>query len=115
MFGGGGGSFGFDGASSFFNPFGPGSSRRSTRSRDTEVKYEISLEEAFKGKRVIMNLQRDRECGICAGSGGRKGAKKEKCGRCNGSGSVIQDRHVSLDPPSFAIVWRIVRGRDLLL
>jgi DnaJ family protein A protein 2 len=92
MFGGGGG---FGGASGSFDPFGPGPSRRPTRGKDTDVKYPISLEEAFKGKKVIMNLSRDRACGSCSGTGGRKGAKKEKCARCAGKGTMIQDRHVS--------------------
>lgn len=89
--------FGFGGASASFDPFsgaGP-SSHRPRKGRDTDVRYEISLEEAFKGKRVIMNLSRDRTCGVCAGQGGRKGAKKDTCGRCKGKGKVIQDRHVS--------------------
>lgn len=99
MFGGGGGGFDFGGgASASFDPFGgSSSSRKPTRGKDTDVRYEISLEEAFKGKKVVMNLSRDRACGVCAGVGGRKGAKKEECGRCKGKGSIIRDRHVSLD------------------
>jgi DnaJ family protein A protein 2 len=84
------------GASASFDPFGPGPSRAPTRGKDTSVRYEISLEEAFKGKKVVMMLSRDRACGICTGTGGRKGAKKDKCTRCGGKGHVIQDRHVSL-------------------
>jgi len=31
------------------------------------VPYEISLEEAYKGKRVVMGLERDRICSHCSG------------------------------------------------
>jgi DnaJ family protein A protein 2 len=62
MFGG----FGM-GASFSFDTAGPGPSRRPKRGRDTDVPYEISLEEAYKGKRVVMALERDRVCGHCKG------------------------------------------------
>ena len=71
MFGGGFGAT-FDdydedtfGASFSFDPAGP--SRRPRGPRHTEVGYDITLEEAFRGKRVVMNLQRDRVCGVCKG------------------------------------------------
>jgi DnaJ family protein A protein 2 len=97
MFGGGGGG-GF-GASFSFDT-NPGSSRASSsnarrRGQNTDIGYEVTLEEAYKGKRVVMDLQRDRLCGHCKGQGGRKGAVKSKCTRCGGKGSVVQDRHVS--------------------
>ena len=60
-----GGSFG---ASFSFDTSGPGPSRpKPKRGRDTTVPYEISLEEAYKGKRVVMMLERDRICGACKG------------------------------------------------
>lgn len=99
MFGGSGG-FGMhfeDGGGPFhsFDSAGPGPSRRPRRGMDTDVKYEINLEEVYKGKTVIMNLERDRVCGGCKGSGGRSGVKPSNCKTCNGKGAVIQDRHVS--------------------
>lgn len=61
--GGGGGSFGFE-----FDMGGGGPSRRKpTRGQDTVVPYEISLEEAYRGKRVVMGLDRDRVCSHCTG------------------------------------------------
>ena len=60
-------SFGFGGGFSF-DTAGAGPSRpKPRRGRDTDVAYEISLEEAYKGKRVVMMLERDRVCGGCKG------------------------------------------------
>jgi DnaJ family protein A protein 2 len=58
----GGAAFSYDTAGP-----GPGSRRKPTRGRDTDVKYEISLEEVYKGKKVVMMLERDRICGGCKG------------------------------------------------
>ena len=47
-----------------------GSSRqrqKAKRGEDTTVPYEISLEEAYKGKRVVMMIERDRLCSGCKG------------------------------------------------
>lgn len=98
MFGGSGG-FGMhfeDGPFHSFDSAGPGPSRKPRRGMDTDVKYEISLEEVYRGKTVIMNLERDRVCGGCKGSGARNGVKPGNCKTCNGKGAVIQDRHVSV-------------------
>jgi DnaJ family protein A protein 2 len=58
----------FGGQSFFFDTAGPGPSRRKpTRGPDTVVPYEISLEEIYKGKRVVMGLERDRTCSHCSG------------------------------------------------
>lgn len=61
MFGGMGGF----GGSFAFDPAGPGP--RPRRGRVTSVEYKISLEEAYKGKKVVMMLQRDRICKHCKG------------------------------------------------
>lgn len=120
MFGGSGG-FGMhfeDGGGPFhsFDSAGPGPSRRPRRGMDTDVKYEINLEEVYKGKTVIMNLERDRVCGGCKGSGGRGGVKPSNCKTCNGKGAVIQDRHVSLVLVQLqACHWNEVRWGSLML
>lgn len=64
MFGGAGFSFDMNGGA------GPSSGRRQakpTRGRDTIVEYRIGLEEVYKGKRVVMGLERDRICSHCSG------------------------------------------------
>lgn len=60
-FGGGGGGFSFDPNA------GPSRRPKPRRGRDTDVRYEIMLEEVYKGKRVVMGLERDRVCGGCKG------------------------------------------------
>ena len=98
MFGGGGFGMHFeDGPFTSFDSAGPGPgpSRKPRRGADTDVRYDINLEEVYRGKTVIMNLERDRVCGGCKGSGARSGVKPGTCKGCNGKGAVIQDRHVS--------------------
>lgn len=94
MFGGFGMHFD-DGFGASFDSAGPGPSRRPRRGANTDVRYEISLEEVYRGKRVVMNLERDRVCGGCKGTGARAGVKASQCATCQGKGAVIQDRHVS--------------------
>jgi DnaJ family protein A protein 2 len=60
MFGGMGG---FPGAS--FDPAGKRPKPR--RGANTNVEYAITLEEAYKGKKVVMALSRDRSCKGCNG------------------------------------------------
>lgn len=97
MFGGGFGMH-FDDGPSFhsFDSAGPGPSRRPRRGANTDVRYEINLEEVYRGKRVVMNLERDRVCSGCKGTGARDGVKPSQCRTCQGKGAVIQDRHVSI-------------------
>ncbi|WRT66168.1 uncharacterized protein IL334_003121 [Kwoniella shivajii] len=91
MFGGMGGGFEFD--------MGGGSSsrqrRKPSKGRDTIVPYDISLEDAFKGKKVVMSLERDRICGGCKGSGARPGVEPKECGNCEGKGTIFTDRHIA--------------------
>ncbi len=63
-----GGGFSFDPMDGFgTGPSSSGRRRKPTRGRDTDVPYNISLEESYKGKRVVMMLERDRVCGGCKG------------------------------------------------
>lgn len=102
MFGGGMGFDPFtDGGGFSFDPSGgPSHGRRPkpSRGRDTTVAYDITLEEAFKGKKVVMSLERDRVCGGCKGSGARNGVTPGDCGKCEGKGFILTDRHVSGHP-----------------
>ncbi|KAK4686429.1 hypothetical protein P7C73_g3699, partial [Tremellales sp. Uapishka_1] len=92
MFGGFG--MGGGGASFSFDPSSSSGRTKPSRGNNTEVVYEINLEDAFKGKRVVMNLERDRLCSHCEGSGGRKGAKLKDCSKCEGKGKITADRHL---------------------
>ncbi|KAJ9114851.1 hypothetical protein QFC20_001222 [Naganishia adeliensis] len=99
-FGGGGGGmhpddifeqmFGFGGGFSFDMGGGGGGGRAPPRqSRDTEIEYDLTLEEAFVGKNVTLAMERDRTCGQCQGSGAKNGAVKRDCGKCAGKGFVM--------------------------
>jgi DnaJ family protein A protein 2 len=65
MFGGFGmgGMGGMGGAS--FDP--AGRRPKPTRGLNTDLEYQITLEEAYNGKRVVMALERDRTCKTCKG------------------------------------------------
>ncbi|WVQ82184.1 hypothetical protein IAT38_004312 [Cryptococcus sp. DSM 104549] len=98
MFGGGMGGMPFDdfggGAGFSFDPSGGGGGarRKPSKGKDTTVPYDISLEDAYKGKKVMMSLERDRVCGGCKGSGARAGVVPRDCSKCEGKGVVFKDR-----------------------
>jgi len=104
--GGAGGPGGFDfggfesGAFSdifddFFGDFmgsgrgGRGSKKsRSNRGSDLKINLEITLEEAFLGKKQTINLSSNEKCENCSGSGAEPGSKPKKCSTCDGHGKV---------------------------
>jgi molecular chaperone DnaJ len=104
--GGGGGPGGFDfggfesGAFSdifddFFGDFmgsgrgGRGSKKsRSNRGSDLKINLEITLEEAYLGKKQTINLSSNEKCEKCSGSGAEPGSKPKKCSTCDGHGKV---------------------------
>jgi DnaJ-class molecular chaperone len=87
MFGGGGGGGGyFPGGG---GGGGPRFRERAKRGKDTVVGYEVGLDDLYKGKTVGMMLERKGICGVCEGSGGKKGAKLRKCVKCEGKVSFL--------------------------
>ncbi|WWC89526.1 uncharacterized protein L201_004450 [Kwoniella dendrophila CBS 6074] len=98
MFGGGfggiGGGFEFEMGGGGGGGGGP-SRRKPTKGKDTIIAYDISLEDVYKGKKVIMNLERDRICQGCKGSGARSGVQPKECGNCEGKGTILTDRHIA--------------------
>ena len=104
--GGAGGPGGFDfggfesGAFSdifddFFGDFmgsgrsGRGSKKsRSNRGSDLKINLEITLEEAYLGKKQTINLSSNEKCEKCSGGGAERGSKPKKCSACNGHGKV---------------------------
>jgi DnaJ family protein A protein 2 len=86
MFGMGGGMpSGFGGA---------GGPKRPRRGRDEEQKYEVTLEELYKGKTVKFASTKNVICSHCKGSGGKEKAKAETCQRCKGNGVTVGLRSV---------------------
>jgi len=101
---GGAGGFDFGGFESggfsdifddFFGDFmgsgrsGKGSKKsRSNRGSDLKINLEITLEEAYLGKKQTINLSSSEKCEKCSGSGAEPGSKPKKCSTCGGHGKV---------------------------
>ena len=100
--GGGGGGFqgggaGFGGFTDIFEEMfgdfmGGGGGRRgggqNQRGADRRFDLEISLEDAYNGKSVEINVPINQECEACDGTGGEDGAKPVVCPTCGGHGKV---------------------------
>jgi len=100
--GGGGGQHGFgaDFSSSMSDVFedifgdfmggGGGRRERSSATRGSDLRYnlEISLEEAFEGQTVDIDVPSMVGCDTCEGSGAKPGTGFSSCGTCQGHGKV---------------------------
>lgn len=84
FFGGGGGGFGGFGGN---NPNAP------QRGRDNQTSVVISFEEAAKGCKKTVQVDRVEDCKECGGSGAKKGTDPQVCPDCKGQGQVhVQQR-----------------------
>ena len=80
MFGMGGG----------MDSFGMGAGpKRPRKSPDEEQKYEVTLEDLYKGKNVKFTSTKQVICSVCNGSGGKPKAKAAQCSQCSGKGKRI--------------------------
>ncbi|TAK99807.1 MAG: molecular chaperone DnaJ [Rhodospirillaceae bacterium] len=98
--GGGGGGFDFGFASGFADIFdemfgdvmGGGRGRRGgrgpARGQDLRYNMEITLEEAFHGKKAKITVPSSIACEPCKGTGGKNGASPTNCPTCRGAGKV---------------------------
>jgi molecular chaperone DnaJ len=85
--------FGQAGAGSgFADMFGgrAGGGRAQTVARGNDLRYEmeITLEEAFQGKTLEIEVPIAEDCDRCDGAGAEPGASVETCQTCNGAGRV---------------------------
>lgn len=97
-FEGGAGGGGFDFSGSFadvfddlFGEFMGGGRRRSsgaTRGADLRYNLEISLEDAFNGRKAQIRVPTSTTCESCEGSGAEGGTKPVTCPTCHGHGKV---------------------------
>jgi molecular chaperone DnaJ len=90
--GGGHGDFGDIGdifESIFGQAFGGGGGRQQAR-RGADLRYdmEISLEEAFEGKKTEIEIEVSQVCDPCHGSGAEPGTGSRRCTTCGGHGKV---------------------------
>ncbi len=65
-----------------------GNDQRSTRGSDLRYNMQISLEEAFTGKKAKINVPSAVNCNKCSGSGAEGGTKPSVCTTCAGMGKV---------------------------
>lgn len=89
--GGGGADFGDIFGDVFGDFFGGGGNRRQSRSQtgaDLRYNYDLTLEEAVKGKNAEINVPTWVTCGSCHGSGAKKGTSPKTCPSCHGTGQV---------------------------
>ncbi|MEO1014614.1 MAG: molecular chaperone DnaJ [Pseudomonadota bacterium] len=96
MNGAGGAGAGFGGAGAFsdvfediFNEFmGGGRGRGPGRGADLKYSLEISLGEAFAGKKATIQMPGTVPCETCDGTGAKPGSGPVTCGTCRGTGRV---------------------------
>ena len=65
-----------------------GNDQRSTRGSDLRYNMQISLEEAYTGKKAKINVPSAVNCNKCSGSGAEGGTKPSVCTTCAGIGKV---------------------------
>lgn len=56
------------------------------RSPDENTKYEVRLEDLYKGKTVKFASTKNVICSLCQGKGGKERATAKKCSTCDGQG-----------------------------
>ena len=71
-----------------------GGPKRQRRGRDEEQKYQVTLEELYKGKTVKFASTKNIICSHCKGTGGKEKAKPATCERCKGNGVTVGLRSV---------------------
>ena len=59
-----------------------------TKGADLRYNLEITLEEAYKGVRKQISLNREEECTTCNGTGAKPGSSIDNCSACNGTGVI---------------------------
>ncbi len=69
-----------------------GAARRRQVGRDIEIDVDVSFVEAALGAQKTIQIERQRPCDACAGSGAAKGSKVTSCPTCQGKGEVRYQR-----------------------
>lgn len=74
----------------FGSAFGGGGGGRQQARRGADLRYdmEVTLEEAFHGKRAEIAIEVSQSCDTCFGSGATPGTSTRSCKLCNGYGKV---------------------------
>lgn len=79
---------------SIFDSFFGGGGRGSRQKRGADLRFhmEITLEEAFLGKKQIIEVKKQEKCETCGGTGAKPGTSPSTCPDCGGRGQVRQSR-----------------------
>ena len=87
---GGPGGFGDIFGDVFSDIFGGGRARHGGVYRGADLRYtmELSLEDAVAGTTTTIKVPTKVKCGVCNGSGAKKGTSPKTCGTCHGHGQV---------------------------
>ena len=72
----------------FGSAFGGGGRQRQSRGADLRYDMQVSLEEAFDGKKTQIEIEVSQTCDTCSGSGAEPGTGTRGCNLCNGYGKV---------------------------
>jgi len=73
---------------------GAGGPRRPRKGKSEEQKYQVTLEELYKGKTVKFASTKNVICSHCKGTGGKDKVKPKECERCHGQGETVGLRSV---------------------
>jgi DnaJ homolog subfamily A member 2 len=92
-----------------FGPGGPGP-RRPRKGMDEEKRYEVTLEELYKGKTTKFASTKNVLCSVCKGTGGKEKAKPKPCATCQGRGTSLQCDISILSRSDTSIYFRIHSG-----
>ena len=78
--------------SSIFGGGGGGRRQRVARGRDLQYHLEISLEDAFYGRKETVSLYKNTSCDGCKGSGSAGSSRPTTCSSCQGSGKISRSQ-----------------------
>lgn len=98
----------FKGFGNIFDIFGFGGQSR----QETDLRYdvEITLEEAFEGKKERIDVPRSSACGACKGTGAKEGFLKI-CSSCRGTGHLRKTHRTPFGQLVSASICTICKGR----
>ena len=94
-----------------FGGFGGGRRQRSRRGRDLLFDLTITLEEAAKGTKKKIEIDKLVECEKCKGTGAEKGSSMKTCEECNGTGVSRQTRRTPFGVFQTQTTCRQCQGR----
>ncbi|KAI6133537.1 DnaJ C terminal domain-containing protein [Pisolithus croceorrhizus] len=65
------------------------------KGENTEISYDVTLEDLYNGKSVKINMEKEVICTTCNGSGARGNAKPKECSRCDSKGWIFTQTQIA--------------------